>query len=170
MIGFRALNGYGLFACMASLLFAVFYLEKALYLDPCPLCILDRIVLAAMGSIYFLSMMHVPKSIFSKVYSLLTVALGMTGIGLASRHIWLQSLPAGKVPECGPDLYFMLETLPFFDVIKKVFVGSGSCAQVDWTFAGLSIPWQTLILFICLLLLSSVLVAKAWSPGNMGSG
>ena len=168
MIGHRALNCLGLLACMASLLFAILYLEKTLHLDPCPLCILDRIVLAGMGIIFFLSMMHDSKSIFLKIYSLLVVTLSLTGIGLASRHIWLQNLPADRVPECGPDLYFMLETLPFSDVVRRVFTGSGSCAQVDWTFAGLSIPWQTLILFTCLLLLSSLLVTKAWRPRSAG--
>ena len=162
MSRYRMLNAIGLFLCVTSIVFAVFYLEKTLYLDPCPLCILDRVVLAVMGLIFFLALISFPGSVFSKIYSLLTIALSTVGIGLASRHIWLQSLPADKVPECGPDLYYMLETLPVFDVIRKVFAGSGSCAEVDWIFAGLTIPEQTLILFTGLMLLSLIQAVTAW--------
>ena len=164
MPAYRILNAFGLLLCVVSLLFAVLYLERTLYLDPCPLCILDRIVLALMGLIFFLALMPYPGLIFSRVYSLLSIALSVVGIGLASRHVWLQNLPADEVPECGPDLYFMLETLPVLDVAKKVFTDLGSCAQVNWTFAGLTIPEQTLILFAGLLLLSFAQTYIVWKP------
>ena len=160
MFGHRALNFYGLLACIASLLFAVIYLEGTLFLDPCPLCILDRIVLAALGLVFALALVHNPKTLMSVIYGALAIALSLTGVGLAGRHVWLQGLPADQVPECGPDLYFMLETLPLLEVFRKVFTASGSCAEVHWTFAGLTIPQQTLILFAGLLALSLVLTFR----------
>ena len=75
--------------------------------------------------------------------------LSSIGIALASRHIWLQNLPKDQVPECGPDLYYMLDTLPLFDALKKTLSGSGSCADISWTFANLTIPEQTLN-FVCI--------------------
>ena len=156
MFGYRALNLYGLLFCAASLLFAIFYLERTLHLDPCPLCVLDRVVLAALGLIFILALIHHPGPVFSRIYGLLSIVFSATGVGLASRHIWLQNLPGDQVPECGPDLYFMLETLPVFDAIGKALTGSGSCAEVSWTFAGMTIPEQTLVLFTGLLLLSVI--------------
>ena len=160
MFGHRTLNIFGLLACVSSLLFAIIYLEGILYLDPCPLCILDRMVLVALAFIFALALIHNPGPLFSRIYGLLSTVFSLTGIGLASRHIWLQGLPIDRAPACGPDLYFMLETLPVLEVVKNIFTGLGSCAEVDWTFAGLTIPQQTLILFAGLLLLSVVLTLK----------
>ena len=156
MFSYRLLNLYGLVLCVASLLFAIFYLENTLYLDPCPLCILDRVVILGLGVIFLFALLHNSKSFFVKIYGGFCIILSLIGVLLASRHIWLQNLPKDQVPECGPDIYFMLETLPIFEVLKSVLTGSGSCADVSWTFVGLTIPEQTLILFIIFLVLSVI--------------
>lgn len=156
MFSYRALNLYGLIICVASLMFAILYLERTLFLDPCPLCILDRLVIVLLGIVFLTALVHNPGLLFAKIYGLLLIIFCLIGIGLASRHIWLQNLPKDKVPECGADLYFMLDTLPLFDAIQKALSGSGSCADVSWTFAGLAIPEQTLILFVGLLIISVV--------------
>ncbi len=156
MYSYRLLNLYGLLICIASLLFAILYLEKTLYLDPCPLCILDRVVLLALGGIFLLALLHNSKSYFAKIYAGICGILSLIGLSLAARHIWLQNLPKDQVPECGPDLYYMLDTLPIFDVIKSILTGAGACADVSWTFAGITIPEQTLILFIALFGLSII--------------
>lgn len=164
MLSYRALNFYGMVICVAAMLFAVLYLERVLFLDPCPLCILDRAVIVALAVVFLVALVHNPRSLFAKIYGLVSIILCITGVGFASRHIWLQNLPKDQVPECGPDLYFMLETLPFFDVIKKTLAGSGSCADVSWTFAGLTIPEQTLILFVGLLVLSAIQTFRTRKP------
>ena len=156
MFSYRLLNLYGLVLCVASLLFAIFYLEKTLYLDPCPLCILDRVVILGLGVIFLFALLHNSKSFFVKIYGGFCIILSLIGVLLASRHIWLQNLPKDQVPECGPDIYFMVDTLPIFEVLKSVLTGSGSCADVSWTFVGLTIPEQTLILFIIFLVLSVI--------------
>ena len=156
MFSYRSLAFIGLLTCIASMLFAVLYLENILFLDPCPLCILDRVVIIALGVVFLLALLHGPRTIFTKVYGFLGIVLSSIGIALASRHIWLQNLPKDQVPECGPDLYYMLDTLPLFDVLKKTLTGSGSCAEISWTFANLTIPEQTLILFVFLLILSVI--------------
>lgn len=156
MFSYRSLAFLGLVICIAAMLFAVLYLERTLFLDPCPLCILDRVVIMSLGVIFLIAWLHGPRTIFSKIYGVLAIALSSLGIALASRHIWLQNLPKDQVPECGPDLYFMLDTLPLFDALRKTLTGSGSCADVSWTFADLTIPEQTLILFVVLLILSVI--------------
>ncbi|MEM7402135.1 MAG: disulfide bond formation protein B [Pseudomonadota bacterium] len=154
MFGYRSLAFVGLALCIASMLFAVLYLERTLYLDPCPLCVLDRVVIIALGVVFLFALLHGPRTVFSKIYGAICILLSAVGIGLASRHIWLQNLPKDQVPECGPDLYYMLDTLPLFDVLRETLTGSGSCADISWTFLDLTIPEQTLILFVILLILS----------------
>jgi len=164
MFSYRSLAFFGLIICIASMLFAVLYLERTLYLDPCPLCILDRVVIMTLGVLFLIALLHGPRTIFAKINSVLCVLLSAVGIGLASRHIWLQNLPKDQVPECGPDLYFMLDTLPLFETLKKTLTGSGSCADTNWTFVDLTIPEQTLILFVILLILSIIQPLRSRKP------
>ncbi|MDG6349099.1 disulfide bond formation protein B, partial [Luteimonas sp. 8-5] len=94
-------------------------------------------------------------------------ALGLlaaaAGIGVAGRHVWLQHLPADQVPMCGPGLDFLTEAMPLTSVIRTVLTGSGECANVDWTFLGLSMPEWSLLWFVLLaawVLLAMVLPGK----------
>ena len=160
MFSYRSLAFLGLAVCIASMLFAVLYLERTLYLDPCPLCILDRVVIISLGALFLIALVHGPRTIFSKIYGLLCVVLSSIGIGLASRHIWLQNLPKDQVPECGGRIWDGMDTLPLFETLKKTLTGSGSCADTNWTFADLTIPEQTLILFVILLILSLIQVIR----------
>jgi disulfide bond formation protein DsbB len=146
----RAVNGAGLLIIVAAMLFALFYLEGVLYLVPCPLCIIDRVVLTGIGLVFLLAAVHNPGRTGQRVYAGLNLALVGLGFAVAGRHVWLQHLPADRVPECGASLDYMLETLPLHQTLKKVLQGSGECADVQWTLLGLSIPEQTLLLFAAL--------------------
>lgn len=148
--GSRGINGIGLLLIVAAMLFAVFYLEGVLYLEPCPLCILDRVVLTAIGLVFLLAALHNPGRAGQRGYAGLNLLLVGLGGAVAGRHVWLQHLPADKVPECGAGLDYMLETLPLHQTLKKVLQGSGECADEQWTLLGLSIPEQTLLLFAVL--------------------
>ena len=150
---YRALNLVIVLLVVISMLFAIYYLEGVLYLDPCPLCMVDRGILVAIAIVCFVAFIHNSKGIMRWIYSGLAGLCGIVGMGVAARHIWLQGLPPDQVPECGPDLSYMLDVFPLGDVIKRIFTGSGQCAEVSWTFIGLTIPQQTLFLFILLFLL-----------------
>ncbi|MEM7304950.1 MAG: disulfide bond formation protein B, partial [Pseudomonadota bacterium] len=150
---YRKINLLIIFIVIASMAFAVFYLEGVLYLEPCPLCMVDRMILVFIAGIALIALIHNSHSIMLWVYSLLAGIFSIAGIAVAARHIWLQGLPPDQVPECGPDLAYMMDVFPLAEVIKKVLSGSGQCAEVSWTFMGLTIPEQTLLLFIFLLIL-----------------
>jgi disulfide bond formation protein DsbB len=137
----------------ASLVFAIYYLEGVLYLEPCPLCMVDRAILVLIGLIALVALMHNSSGIMLWMYTGLGSLFAGLGIAVSARHIWLQGLPPDQVPECGPDLSYMLDVFPLAEVIKKVLSGSGQCAEVSWTFLGLTIPQQTLLLFILLLVM-----------------
>ena len=67
MFSYRSLTFLGLVICIASMLFAVLYLERTLFLDPCPLCILDRVVIISLGVLFSLAFLHGPITIFTKI-------------------------------------------------------------------------------------------------------
>ncbi len=78
--------------------------------------------------------------------------------------MWLQTLPPDQVPACGPGLSYMLDTLPFQDVLATVFKGSGECAKIDWRFLELAMPGWTLVFFVSII----VVALAAKSRGRLG--
>lgn len=131
-------------------------------LDPCPLCILQRVGFFIIGSVALVAALHGPGRTGRWIYGFLIAVGGGFGIAVAGRHIWLQSLPADEVPGCGPGLGYMMENFPLADTFRMVLEGSGSCAEVDWTFLGLSMPWWTLIWYVGLV--AAALALALWKP------
>lgn len=138
----------GLFLlAVASLLIARFYMEGVLGLAACPLCMTQRAFVGLWGLIALLAALHNPGIVGRKVYAALCGLAAIGGGAVAARHIWLQNLPPDQVPACGPSLEYMLDTLPFHETISLVMMGDGNCAETMWTFLGLTIPEQTMLLF-----------------------
>jgi disulfide bond formation protein DsbB len=135
-------------ACCVSLLGFAYYNQYVDYLDPCPLCIFQRVVFFWMAVFAILAAIHDPGRLGQRIYAWLIVASAAIGASIAGRHVWLQSLPADEVPECGPGLNYMLENFPITEVLSSVLRGSGSCAEVLWTFMGMSMPKWTLIWYV----------------------
>lgn len=149
----RLLFLLGFLACCGLLGYAL-YADHVLGLEPCPLCIFQRVAFILMGAVFLTAAMHGPRGWGRGVYAVFAALLGLTGAGIAVRHVYLQSLPADLVPECGPGLAYMLEAFPVGRMLDMVFRGSGECAEVDWTFLGLSMPTWTLVWFVGLTLLA----------------
>lgn len=148
----RVFVGLVLLALIA-MLFARLYLQAFLGLEACPLCMAQRVFVVSWGVIALIAAVHNPRSWGIQVYAALCGLAAWAGAGVAARHVWLQHLPADQVPACGPSLDYMLENLPFREMLSIVLAGDGNCAKIDWTFLGFSIPEQTLAVFCIALLL-----------------
>jgi disulfide bond formation protein DsbB len=98
-----------------------------------------------MGIIFLAAALHNPAGAGRIVYGVLLGLAAIGGASVAARHAWLQQLPPDRVPSCGPGLDYMLDTLPFTEVLSKVFRGSGECAEIVWQFLGLSMPGWVLV-------------------------
>jgi disulfide bond formation protein DsbB len=144
--------GLALLAVVAMLFAA--WLEHGVGLNPCPLCITQRVFVVAGGLVALLAALHGAGALGRRVYAGLGVLLAIGGGAVSARHVWLQSLPEDQVPACGPSLEYMLETLPFRETLSMVMMGDGNCADVHWTFLGMSIPLQTLLLFAAIALIN----------------
>ncbi len=144
----------GLIACGGLLAVAYFYFQQALGLAPCPLCMFQRGALVGVAFFCLLGIVFRPKKIGSKFLAFGVTLSCLAGLSLAGRQVWLQHLPADEVPECGPDLSFMLEMDPVFDVIQKVLAGSGECAEVQWSLLGFSMPEWMVFVFVVMTLIS----------------
>ena len=139
------------FLISVLLIVYVLYTQYVLGLEPCPLCILQRVAVIALGISFLLLALRPPQRKQSKfLTSILLVMISSAGVGIAARHVWLQNLPPDKVPGCGPGLDFMMANFPLSDVLEMVFSGSGECAEISWSFAFLSMPAWALIWLIVL--------------------
>jgi disulfide bond formation protein DsbB len=139
--------------------FALF-LQYVKHQDPCPLCMVQRVIFIAILVVFALAALHGPKRVGEKVYAALIVLLSLSGVAVASRHIWIQNLPKDQVPACGPGLDYMLETLPMGTVIQKLMHGSGECAEKGWVFLALGIPEWSLLCYLALGMLSLLVVVR----------
>jgi len=137
--------GFGLCAgMMGYALFAQYVLE----LEPCNLCIFQRVAVIAMGLVFLAAALHRPQVKGGRAYSILMTIAAAFGVAVAGRHVYLQNLPADEVPACGPGLEYLLDAFPFTEALRMVFVGSGKCADIDWSFLGLTMPTWVLIMII----------------------
>jgi len=134
-------------ACAAMVIYAL-YVQHFDFIEPCPLCVLQRIAFMWIGAVALLAAIHNPGVTGRLIYGTGLIIGGTAGISIAGRHLWLQSLPADQVPDCGMGLNYMLETMPLKDVLSQLFYGSGECAEVHWTFLGLSMPGWTFIWYL----------------------
>ena len=148
------------FLATVAMMATAFFFQYVLYLEPCPLCSVQRAIVILLGVIFLLGFIQGPSGWGKRVYGLLITLASIFGLIVAGRHTWLQHLPKDQIPECGPGLDFWMENLPAVDVIQKVFEGSGECAEIAWTFMGLSIPEWSLIAFAVFLIYGLTLLFR----------
>ena len=136
------------FAAGAALIGYALYVQYVQGLEPCPLCILQRVAVIVVGVLFLLAALHDPAERGARAYGVLIDLAAMAGILVAARHMWIIAQPPGSVAECGASLDYMMDVLPLHEVLGKVLTGSGECAKLDWQFAGLSMPAWVLIALV----------------------
>jgi len=147
--GRRAANMTGVVIVVALMAYAL-YEQHVVGLEVCPLCVMQRGAIIALGFVFLAAALHSARGTIARAYSVLGVLVALTGAGISGWHVRLQHLPPDKVPSCGPGFDYMFDTFPWLDALRMVFTGSGECAKINWTFLGLSMPGWVLIWFAAL--------------------
>ena len=140
----RLINFAGFLICAGLIAYAL-YAQFHLGLDPCPLCIFQRIGIAALGVVFLTAALHNPRRSGARIYAALLALAALATIAVAARQLYIQHLPPGAIPSCGAPLSVMLKFMPLTAVIRRVLTGSGECGVVNWTFLGLAMPAWVLI-------------------------
>lgn len=146
-----------LFLFTVGLMAFGYYLQYVVGLEPCPLCMTQRVFIVASGLVCLLGALFGAGAGMRRTAGVLVPILCVAGSGFAGRHLWLQSLPADQVPACGPSIDYLLDNFPLSEALEILLRGNGNCAEVDWTLLGLSIPGWTLLAFI------GIGVVAAWN-------
>ncbi len=137
-------------------------MEYFLGLKPCILCYMQRGSVISIGIFAALGLIINPKKVLVYKIILSTIFLSiLSGALLSIRQLHLQSLPADLVPSCAPDIDFLFSTLPFLEIVILAFTGDGNCAEILWTFLGISIPGWVLISLSFLLIYCLFIFKKA---------
>lgn len=148
LLRYRVLAWLGAAGCAAGLLIAILFFQETLDLEPCPMCIFQRIAMAAAGVFFMMAAVHNPSGGGRWVYSGFAATAAAIGAFIAARHVWLQGLPEDQRPACGPTLEYLMQMLPLQEVVTTILKGDGNCAKIDWTLFGQSLPFWTMIAFI----------------------
>lgn len=152
-----------IFAGCAGLLGFGLYLQHALSLEPCPMCILQRYAFVLVGIIALIAAAHGPARLGSRIYGGLLALVALAGGGVATWQTWLIHNPP-PVAECGPGLEFMVSQFPLTEVLPMLFQGSGDCAKVQWSFLGLAIAEWALVAFTGIVVASVIAIVMAGRP------
>lgn len=126
------------------------YFQFVKHIYPCPLCIMQRVGLIGAGLIYLIAFIHNPKRKGLVIYGILALLFTLFGLGVAARQVYLQHLPAGMAPACGPGLNYLFQSLPLSEFIMTLFKGTGDCAVVHFKLFGLSIAGMSGLAFLLL--------------------
>ena len=88
----------GLVSSLLLIAIAYFYFQLHKGLAPCPLCMFQRASLVGVAVFSLLGIIIAPKKIGSKVIAFFITLSSLSGLAIAGRQVWLQYLPADKVP------------------------------------------------------------------------
>ncbi len=152
LLGKRQINLY-LFLFCVTMMGIAYYMQYSMHLEPCPLCIMQRVFFTAAGLVALAGFFHNPRAKGLRIYGGLTTLMALAGSGFALRQIYLQSLPEDQIPQCLPSISYMLESdFPLSEVLSALFQGDGNCAEIQWVdpVLGLGIPQWALVGFAML--------------------
>ena len=127
-------------------------MDRLLYLDACPLCIMTRYLFIFIAAISFIGFLFKKTRFLSR---LLTVFFGVLGLIVNSRQIYLQNLSADEIsmltPNCGMPLETQIEYFGFFGGISRAFEGGPTCAEDGWRFIFNFAEWALIFfaVFVC---------------------
>jgi disulfide bond formation protein DsbB len=136
------------------------YMQYFMGLEPCALCMTQRVFIVAVGLVALIAWLHKPGKAAIGFYCILGALMAIIGGAFSTRHLWLQSLPEDLAPACGPTLSYLLANVPLLEALSVLLRGDGNCAETLWTLFGISIPGWTLVAFTGLFLINAVIFYK----------
>ena len=142
------------FTAGAFALGASYYLEYAVGLTPCSLCLVQRLFLTLLCVVSGLAAVHGPKRVGLWFYWLLTLGASLGGTTAAWRQVLLQSDPLVQMTRCAPDSEALFSNLPWLCATVRMFKGGVDCAEISWTLFDLSVPEWSLLFFVAMFTLA----------------
>lgn len=142
------------FICIA------YYFQHVMGLQPCFLCIVQRMAIIGIGLGAAIILLSEIKLNFIKYFGYLIYFMSsIVGMGSAMRQVYLQRFP-DPYASCGPGYEYILENSSLAKSIPQLFLSTGSCSEVTWSFIGLSMAEWMIPVFIAYIALGLYLLLK----------
>jgi disulfide bond formation protein DsbB len=139
---------------------AALWIQLTYQLEPCPLCITQRIIFIVLG-LLFVFFVWLPLNFFVRIIYLLAIGItSIVGLIFSARHVLIQQKYITVPAECGIDLDYMFENFPLMEAFNLLFQGTGDCSKVDWTFYGLSLPMMAFLGYLFFLIYALFIFKK----------
>ena len=151
-----------IYAALLSFLMivAALWIQLTYQLEPCPLCITQRIIFIVLG-LLFVFFVWLPLNFFVRIIYLLAIGItSIVGLIFSARHVLIQQKYIMVPAECGIDLDYMFENFPLMEAFNLLFQGTGDCSRVDWTFYGLSLPMMAFLGYLFFLIYALFIFKK----------
>jgi disulfide bond formation protein DsbB len=151
-----------IYAALLSFLMivAALWIQLTYQLEPCPLCITQRIIFIVLG-LLFVFFVWLPLNFFVRIIYLLAIGItSIVGLIFSVRHVLIQQKYITVPAECGIDLDYMFENFPLMEAFNLLFQGTGDCSKVDWTFYGLSLPMMAFLGYLFFLIYALFIFKK----------
>ena len=139
-------------ACVAILGYAL-YLQHVEGLDPCPWCVVQRLIFIVIGLIALVAALHRPGPVMTVFYAILGAATALGGAITSGYQVYLQSDEARANACVGSTVERFLDWTDVGSWIPPLLQYDGPCTLKPWSFLWLSIPEWALVCFIGLAVL-----------------
>jgi disulfide bond formation protein DsbB len=152
-------------ACSRSLFFMAFiagalalgvsyYLEYAVGLRPCGLCLVQRFCLALLTVACLLASVHGPGRTGTVLYWLLSLGCSLAGTVAAWRQVLLQSLPMEHAVRCSTHLEDLFAGSAWLSDLQQLFKDGGDWVEISWSLFDLSLTEWSLLYFVAMMILA----------------
>jgi disulfide bond formation protein DsbB len=145
-----------LFIISISILLASCYFQYVQKLQPCPLCIMQRLCVLLTTLVALLSMLRFRYRTIT-VLAILQLLIASAGLYFALRQVWLQSLPADQLSVCLPGFDVLIHYFPWHSILQALIWGAADCGEIAWQWLGLSMAAWVSIYFFSLFLATFVM-------------
>ena len=156
---FKKINLFGSLLSFLLVMLALI-IQTQFNLEPCPLCVSQRIVFIVIGFLFLLFSFLNPTKIIQFIHFVSLIVANIFGMVFAIRHIMIQSKWIIVPAECGIDLGYMFDNFPLTEAFILLFKGTGDCSEIDWLFLGLTLPQLALISYIMFSILTLYIFKK----------
>ncbi|MBC3373338.1 disulfide bond formation protein B [Pseudomonas sp. SWRI92] len=137
------------------------YLEYAVGLSPCSLCILQRLCLMLFLINCLGACVHGPGRRGSMVYAATAVIFASAGLALAWRNVLAQTDSDELLPDC---ITHLRGADSWWHAMRHVANGASDCTNITWTLFDLSVPEWSLLFFLAVSVsMTYLLLRLAWN-------
>ncbi|RRV09100.1 disulfide bond formation protein B [Pseudomonas sp. v388] len=156
-------------AC-ALIIGATFYLQRTFGLDPCLLCMLQRIAMIGCGLLGLSAAWHAPGIAGWRRYATSVLLIAAFGAAAAGSQVWLQTATHDQLVPIVARLETVLSALSLHTWLVRLDSEIVFCAEINWSLCGFTLPEWSLLAFTGIMALACYPLFKGSSGRRYTEG